>query len=371
MSPRPSSSLLFVALVLCSCSEGESTAPAVDSAVDRFADSQLVRTQLDEDDVRALFKQFGAGVHVYDPYTYFAYPGNDEMTMRKVTEHPRGRVVVATNSLGLREDEEVASEQPDLRVLVAGDSHTDGVCFNEESFANVLEAELAARHPGRTIEVLNAGVGGFSFYHYLGTLEKFAELEPDVFVVACYGGNDFVECLKLWHHFDGSAIPERTKEYEKRRAAAVREVPDAGAYLTQSLSQVACFDLFPEEEAVARRALRAVTTEIARQCRERGVELVGLYIPPATRAQPHELADLDRMVELLGFDESSLGAADRLADAWLETLAELGAVSVDLRPVFRASESFLYWRFDHHIDVEGHRAAGLALLPAVEPFLDR
>jgi hypothetical protein len=109
-------------------------------------------------------------------------------------------------------------QQPALRILVTGDSHTDGVCNNSESFTNLLEAELSAAHPGEAIEALNAGKGAYSFYNYLGVLERLLPLRPDVFVVAVYGGNDFVESLALRHTFEHGAPPTRASRRRKRCA---------------------------------------------------------------------------------------------------------------------------------------------------------
>jgi hypothetical protein len=140
-----------------------------------------------------------------------------------LAEHPQGGWDIRTNALGLREDQEVPEEKADLRVLVVGDSHVDGLCANADSFPNLLEASLSERHPGRTIEVVNAGTGGWSFYNYLGALEGLAYLRPDVFVVVVYGGNDFQGAMSLHHFQRGERAPRpSTARWTRRWSSASR-----------------------------------------------------------------------------------------------------------------------------------------------------
>jgi hypothetical protein len=261
-----------------------------------------------------------------------------------------------TNSLGFREDTEVRAVKPDLRVLVTGDSHTDGVCENADSFANVLEALLAKQEPARSVEVLNAGLGGYSFYNYLGVLERYRDLDPDVFVVACYGGNDFLESLKVWHYFRRTYGRGPGTDYNAKVRAAQVELGSLVDFESQSLRQAATFEEVPEDVESALSAARGVSAEILRQCERDGVKLVCVYIPPATNVQPWLLEPaLSRALELLEISPEALAASDRIADLWLAFLQERGVATLDLRPLFRAATEPLYWKSDHHIDVRTAR----------------
>lgn len=77
------------------------------------------------------------------------------------------------------------------RVLCIGDSITFG--FNvdqDDAFPRRLEQLLAARHPGRAFEVINAGVSGWSWAQGVRYLEsRGLALEPDAVVMA-HGTND-------------------------------------------------------------------------------------------------------------------------------------------------------------------------------------
>ena len=283
---------------------------------------------------------------------------------QKLKEHPRKGWRLVTNSLGLREDGEPAAEKPDLRVLVVGDSHVDGVCDNADSFPNLLEDALAEAHPGRAIEVLNGGTGGWSFYNYLGALEGLADLAPDVFVVTVYGGNDFYAALDLHHYHRREPLPAKSKQAVGTLVRLAREHAGIAA---QWYNQVAYFHDHPEEEAAALSMAVVVTEEIARRCDELGAELLVVYLPPYAPGQPARFTPyLELAREHLPMSPAAEAVDERLADGWLAALAERGIRAVDLRPVLRASPEPAYWESDHHINLLGQRLVADALRPHVE-----
>ena len=281
-----------------------------------------------------------------------------------MAEHPAGQWGLRTNSLGMREDAEPLASKPDLRVIVVGDSHVDGVCDNRDSFAQRLEEDLRTRFPERTVEVLNAAVGGWSFYNYLGALEALEPLEPDVFVVVVYGGNDFAGGLVLHHyHRDEPFLQSRA---ELRRRVAEIDIKFKGAS-AQHFGQLSYFATHPSEEAAAAQMAEQLTSSIARRARARGIGLVGVYLPSLVDA---ELELFPKLAEAAAPFLAQIGetrsVADRLADQWLAGLAAEGAQTLDLRPSFRASAELLYWRSDLHINLGGHALAAAEL---AEPVL--
>jgi hypothetical protein len=270
-----------------------------------------------------------------------------------------------TNSLSMREDEEPAAVKPDLRVLVTGDSHTDGACDNSESWANRLEALLRAARPGRSVEVLNAGTGSYSFYNYLGVLQKYLVLRPDVFVVCVYGGNDWGEALAPWHLYQGTPRAVGEKDYWERIFAAqkVREGWGNNA-INQSHNQYIHFQTFPEQVENALRAGLAVMQEIAGLCSKNGVRLVCLYLPPAVDVQYALNAEgFDEVGRALQLDPHALEVTNRLADRFGAALRERGVEFVDLRTRFAGQTERLYWNADLHINLRGNDEAARALLP--------
>ncbi|MFH1379983.1 MAG: GDSL-type esterase/lipase family protein [bacterium] len=103
--------------------------------------------------------------------------------------------LVQTNSLGFRGSEFSLQKDPDtIRIVCYGDSITFGYQLPQgESYVQMLENILKEKFPSRKIEVINAGVPGYTSrqglvrYQYYGK-----ELNPDIITV-CYGANDVLE----------------------------------------------------------------------------------------------------------------------------------------------------------------------------------
>jgi len=304
---------------------------------------------------------------VYDPLTYFENPPHCDF-WRPFPEHPEEGWRIVTNERGFRDDVGVRPTPPDLRVLVTGDSHTEGLVGNAESFANLLEAELAGARPERSVEVLNAGSGGYAFYHYLGVLEKHVVLEPDVFVVVVYGGNDFHGVLPLHRYFNYLRPPEHVRG-RTRALADARDVSVRG--FAQAFQQLAFLRSYPEDVELSFAAARAVTLEIDRRCRAAGVALLVAYLPPLVDVHPDRArAEFDELARVLELDADDRRATDRLADRYLALLADEGIAAVDLRGPLRAASEPVYWETDHHLGLRGHEVVARALVEPVRRLAD-
>ncbi|MFC2173014.1 SGNH/GDSL hydrolase family protein [Acidobacteriota bacterium] len=92
-----------------------------------------------------------------------------------------------TNRFGMR-GEETSKAKPEgtVRVLCLGDSRTFGYAVGQEAcYAAHLSCILKERYPGATIEVLNAGVHGYTSYQGLRYFElQGLGFEPDIVTVA-------------------------------------------------------------------------------------------------------------------------------------------------------------------------------------------
>jgi hypothetical protein len=108
-----------------------------------------------------------------------------------------GRWRFDTNARGFRDTRQFAYAKPagTVRVLVLGDSHTQGFEVRQEAtYAAVLERALgAARAP---VEVMNAGVAGHGTSEQLAFLEnEGARYRPDAVVVGFFA-NDYEDNVK-------------------------------------------------------------------------------------------------------------------------------------------------------------------------------
>jgi len=328
--------------------------------------------EIPEEHARMLFAMLSSPEVTYDPALYFRRVPN-LAGGRPFPEVPGGAFVLRTNSAGFREDAELP-EAPDKRVLVLGDSHTDGVCLNPHSFANRLETELARRHPGASIDVVNAGTGGYSFYNYLRGLERFTpELRPDVFVCAVYGGNDFLETLAPRHYFAWTDVSTGGPGY----AQALERFQyvwgdDIDAVVSQGVQQLAFLNHAPEEAELALATAKELTRRMAARADELGVELVFVYLPSAWDVQLERYTDAprDALCEALGLDgPGSVRSADPWADEWAAVVRELGVPLIDLRERWRGLDADRFWHQDQHINLAAQYDVARELYPLVERLL--
>jgi lysophospholipase L1-like esterase len=110
---------------------------------------------------------------------------------------------VEINSLGLRGPEIARTPPPGTtRVLAVGDSQTFGFYLeNDQTWPARLEARLRA--DGSEVEVVNAGVGGWSIdSETLFLIERGLALQPQV-VLLGYCGNDIADLAAAEPRYEG------------------------------------------------------------------------------------------------------------------------------------------------------------------------
>jgi len=114
------------------------------------------------------------------------------------------------NSQGMRAERDYPYEKPPgtKRIVSLGDSYTVGFEVDvDETFSSVLERELNAR--GQQVEVLNAGVSGFSTAEqYLYLERELWKYDPDMIVISFFV-NDLVDNTRadLLRLSDGNLVP--------------------------------------------------------------------------------------------------------------------------------------------------------------------
>jgi lysophospholipase L1-like esterase len=271
-------------------------------------------------------------------------------------EHPAGGFFMETNALGLRDGE--IREEWCVRVLVAGDSQTEGVCGNRESFVNLLEGKLDPSCPSGGIDVINAALGGSEPWYYLTTLEAYKRLEPDVFVAVFYGGNDFREALRLERYYRGrppGAVPSLA-----RLTRGLEELPVGLGPV--ELSQASFLLDNPDDGAVAVQTWTALAMEMSRQCAAAGIEFLPVYLPPPLAGQPDpyavERSEVARVLPEVG---AGLDLTSELADAWIAQLTAEGVHVFDLRPAIAVESQRLFWAKGWHLNLTGHEVVARAL----------
>ena len=103
---------------------------------------------------------------------------------------------LVTNSAGMRGPEVTPQKPPEgFRVVCLGGSTTQGYFEDSDTYPRQLEGLLRRALPGRTVEVLNAGVQGYSTAESLINLQfRLLPYRPDV-VIVYQGMNDLKASL--------------------------------------------------------------------------------------------------------------------------------------------------------------------------------
>jgi len=268
---------------------------------------------------------------------------------------------VQINSLGLRGPEIERTPPPGrTRVLALGDSMTFGFYLEEdETWPRQLEAEL--RRSGADVEVVNAGVGGWSIDSETQfALERGLALEPDHVVVGfctndpsdLIGQPGLYESVK---HSLGSArgrfsaLVYSTAAYELYLTAQVRF-----KQLRERLDPRephALRELSPDEDARAWQTYAGWIDRLQAALHERGSSLTLVYLP-----NPEDL-DRDGPMPM---------------EEQLRALAEVrGIAFVSPLAAFRADPvpALHHMPIDPHLGVEGARRVARAVAASLAPRL--
>jgi lysophospholipase L1-like esterase len=330
-----------------------------------------------------------------------------------------------TNELGLRRDVSTAIPKPHglRRVLVLGDSHADGYVANAESFSTLLEASLQRALATDAVEVLNAGVSGYSPVQEQAWYETYgAELAPDVVVLVLYAGNDVMDLADptrpsidaetgrivapaqakpsssagpgnfaghdpldsirvvrwsraavrygplapLWQRF---GLPGRVRQIGDFHVDTLVEVMRTchGCFY-QSLKQAAYARHHPD---TARRDIGQLVRLAARldaEVRAHGGQLVVAVLPTRSQVEPERARDeRDRAAQLLDLTPVDLTFEDTVLAELSRGLRAASLNFVDLlEPLRRAArDTPQYYERDWHLSPLGHRAVAAALAPSL------
>lgn len=336
------------------------------------------------------------------------------------SQHPSGYVELRTNGMGLREDDETSGTKPAgvYRILAVGDSQTDGLVFNHESWPNLAERWLTpARLDSRatSVEVLNAGVAGYvPLQAYLWWRVYGRALEPDLVLLGLYLGNDLEEptlgrlaraadgawsldeaphpvvpdpfgrwllrhcslCLLLSHPLRGGflediagtvglaapATPVRKRYIQAERACQ-------GCVL-QSLRQVQLLEGRPEEY----QAALAATEETLRRFRDdveaAGARFMVLLIPSRRQVEGGAPVEMVRAASIMGVPLNDPPLEDRIEADVLDICERHGIRVLDahppLRRAFVETQARLYFEADWHLTPDGNAVVARFVTTSLE-----
>lgn len=338
------------------------------------------------------------------------------------TDPGGNRFFLRTNNLGLRSDRPTAVVKSPhaMRVLVLGDSQSEGLVENRHTYAALLEQELRKIAP---VEVLNAAVSGYSpLLSYLWWEKNGFPLAPDLVILALYAGNDLGEMLGEKQDFGGYGpafwlpmlteigngewriaapgksrgilarldhiLASHTRTWAALRAHWLRPTHDrlqssplmqvAQQYpgSLQAIWQPWFFRGSPDKEDRAWQQLRWVLKQLGQSVRAHGAKLCVVVIPTRLAVEPERAwPQAEQALAILGLSRPE-------TEHWLaRTHARFVAASdsaggevIDLLGPLRTAraeaEGDFYWDLDWHLSIAGHRAVARELLPRVKAWLN-
>jgi lysophospholipase L1-like esterase len=327
--------------------------------------------------------------------------------------HPSGYLVFRTNNLGLRRDEDVSIEKPAgiRRVLVLGDSMTDGVIYNAESYSTVLETKLNQRLGESSYQLLNAGVAGYSpLQAYLLLKLEMYRLQPDVVILAIYTGNDIMD---LGNQLDDPSMIEVVQEagydvnddsllletgwwsqikwYTRRnlklypilwqakqgvrnlwrndrqvsstdKPANLEDVHGSANVMGQVMRQAVIARDDPQKAEAAFRLQEIVLQRLAQEVEALGAKLLVIVIPTKLQIEPdddHEKSDA--VAKIVGLEGDALHFDEQVGKRTIKICEDNQIPVLDLEPALRTMDVSLFWRQDWHLNVMGNETVATAI----------
>jgi lysophospholipase L1-like esterase len=286
---------------------------------------------------------------------------------------------IRINNVGVRDDEDIGPKSAgEKRIVLLGDSLVLSVQvpFNE-TFGELLEADLNRRSGGPRYRVINAGVQGYGPVEEMLFFQRLAErLEPDLVITVVFVGNDAEEAYGSRRKLDPNAAPaarvisesiltrlRRTvrrsmvlqilrlrvlNATERFRNAAPPE-PPLQTYAANPAPRIA------EGLTLTRHALETITHDAA----DLGAKSAVVLMPARFQVSDEDYGNLRDAVRSTG-GELIRDAGTKRFD---ETLASMPVSRFDVLPALRAAlpGSDLFFRTTVHLTTRGHQVVAGAL----------
>ncbi|MFK7750509.1 MAG: hypothetical protein AB8B65_19110 [Kordia sp.] len=260
-----------------------------------------------------------------------------------------------TNNLGFRDDDDATEKKPnEMRVLVTGDSHTDGVLrYNTQSFVNIWEEKLNKADSTTYYNCMNGGVGYYTFRNYHGFLKKFAYLEPDVFLINVFTGNDFRETVKF--EDDRTSVSNIYKSWKMRFRRKFQSAEQQAFPYIQGIEQMLYFESFPSEKERAMKIAEKYLLQIIELCKEQNIRLIVTLLPSRLEVKPEFQKHIQTLFDL---DTETMNTNTELTETLIDFLKKQQIEYHNLTPTLQNRTEKLYWDEDLHINPKAHAYIG-------------
>lgn len=365
----------------------------------------------------------GFGNPEYDPRFVQPHPVLDVEHRRNAThriiskEHASGYFELQTNNRGLREDQDTITPKPPdvFRVLVLGDSQTDGLVNNNESWPHALEQMLNEQRlrSGRRFEVLNAGVITYQpIQEYLWWRVYGKQLEPDLVILGYYLGNDLADAGsdRLGQKTDGTWYLDESPRVQTAdsplralvrscRVCVLASYPLRGGpmedlakklglvnslvnsdeqsqYLQahrlcegctwQSLHQERIFEKNPGKYKRDLTATEEILKRLKDEVNTSGAQFVLVSIPSRLQAEGDTDGRAASVAQILGVEFNNPPIEEQVAQDIKKISVRIGIPIIEtltgLKGSFEQDRQPLYYSSDWHLNVEGNRVLARSIM---------
>ncbi|WP_299887527.1 SGNH/GDSL hydrolase family protein [uncultured Lacinutrix sp.] len=260
-----------------------------------------------------------------------------------------------TNNLGFREDNDIIEKrQNEYRILVTGDSHTDGVLkHNPQSFVNIWEEKLNASDSLSYYNCINGGVGYYTFRNYLGFLKKYTHLKPDMYIINVFTGNDFREAPVF--EDDRTNITNVFKNTYTRIKKRFYKAEKKAIPFTQGIEQTLYFCSFPSEKEKSLRLAKKYMQEIKKICKQENIQLVVTLLPSKIETNPIFKSKIQNLFDL---NDDEIKTTELLTNNFASWLSSENILNYNLKQPLEQATEKVFWDEDLHINVKGHEVVG-------------
>ena len=306
---------------------------------------------------------FRLSSHTDDSSAHFLVP--DAELLWRLDPHMTGSL--ATNKLGIRDTSYNAAA--DKKILLLGDSVSWGhaMKFVEEVYPQVLQMQLNEAG-GRTVEVINAAVPGYSTFQQLKYLQmEGVKLDPDLIIlqfclndvveryttVVAYGGPSSFMGVDTRQSVRGAygRLVRHSRAVETILRWAQHQARDRQAYKVMNLAQ----DTLPAELEEAWALTLSELDGIRDVARSRGIDLLIAIMPYRFQFEDPQRLNQPQRVLVQYAKKNNVGAVD---------LLPLMAGFV------RQNPKVALFQDANHLSPEGHQFVAKALAGPVSHLLD-
>jgi hypothetical protein len=308
--------------------------------------------------IRSFFEMTGPNEVAYlqkDSLAMFVHIPNIKIYDNWGTPQQKLTTERKTNNLGFREDKDIVEKlENEYRILVTGDSHTDGVLkHNTESFSNIWEKQLNVSDSTQYHNCINGALGKYTFRNYYGFLKKYKYLQPNIFLINVFTGNDFREAAIFEDDRTSTSNVFRSLRmllHRKFQSNAQKKIP-----YTQGLEQTLFFDSFPNEKKRMMKIAKKYLLQIKKLCEQENIQLIITLLPSKLDVNPKFRKEIQ---ELYNLDDKTININQQLTDTFINFLKTEHFQYYDLKPTLQNTTEKMYWDQDLHINPNAHRSIG-------------